>query len=29
VYENDFSRMKFLDILNNRTKDIIEIEWWV
>jgi hypothetical protein len=26
VYENDFSRMKFLDILNNRTKDIIEIE---
>jgi hypothetical protein len=26
VYENDFSRIKFLDILNNRTKDIIEIE---
>lgn len=26
VYENDFSRMKFLDILNNRAKDIIELE---
>jgi hypothetical protein len=24
VYENDFLRLKFLDILNNRTKDIIE-----
>jgi len=24
VYENDFLRVKFLDILNNRTKDIIK-----
>ena len=24
VYENDFLRLKFIDILNNRTKDIIE-----
>jgi hypothetical protein len=26
VYDNDFLRMKFIDILNNRTKDIIVIE---